>query len=106
AGARKSSGVRKGAASRKSASGRKSAGSVKLPAAFAKVVAALEELEAGKGRGDIELSEGTLSVTSLGKLYYPGEGFTKGDLLRYYISVAPMLLPAIEDRPLILRRYP
>src|SRR5207249_9060966 len=31
---------------------------------------------------------------------------TKGDLMRYYAQVAPMILPAIQDRPLVMKRFP
>ncbi|MGE5100416.1 MAG: non-homologous end-joining DNA ligase, partial [Deltaproteobacteria bacterium] len=40
------------------------------------------------------------------KLFFPESGITKGDLMRYYATVAPVLLPVVEDRPLVLRRYP
>src|SRR5919106_6041267 len=45
-------------------------------------------------------------VTNLGKLFWPEEGITKGDLLQYYVEVAPYLLPHIKDRPMVLKRYP
>jgi bifunctional non-homologous end joining protein LigD len=48
----------------------------------------------------------TLAITSLGKEFFPGDGYTKGDLMRYYTRVAPLLLPAIDGRPLALKRYP
>ena len=51
-----------------------------------------------------------VTVTNLGKpLLPPGNGgrpVTKGDLMAYYAEVAPVLLPAIADRPLVLRRFP
>jgi bifunctional non-homologous end joining protein LigD len=48
----------------------------------------------------------TLHVSSLDKPFFPEAGITKGDLMRYYAAIAPVLLPIIKDRPLILRRYP
>jgi bifunctional non-homologous end joining protein LigD len=39
-------------------------------------------------------------------VFWPGDGFTKGDLLAYYDLVAPMLLPYLRERPLVLTRYP
>jgi bifunctional non-homologous end joining protein LigD len=45
-------------------------------------------------------------LTNLEKVFFPGDGYTKGDLLRYYTAVAPAILPAIRDRPLALKRYP
>jgi bifunctional non-homologous end joining protein LigD len=48
----------------------------------------------------------SLHVSSLDKVFFDGSGITKGDLMRYYALVAPALLPALKDRPLILKRYP
>jgi len=47
-----------------------------------------------------------LHVSSLDKVFFDNAGITKGDLMRYYALVAPVLLPLLEDRPLILKRYP
>jgi len=47
-----------------------------------------------------------LTLTNLQKPYWPEDGITKGDLLRYYLAVAPYLVPHIRDRPMVLRRYP
>ncbi|MDQ6700061.1 MAG: DNA ligase D, partial [Acidobacteriota bacterium] len=47
-----------------------------------------------------------LKFTNLNKVFYPGEGYTKRDLLNYYDSVADLLLPHLKDRPLSLKRYP
>jgi bifunctional non-homologous end joining protein LigD len=46
-----------------------------------------------------------LELKNLEKRFWP-EGFTKGDLLRYYDTVAPYLLPYLKDRPLVLNRFP
>jgi bifunctional non-homologous end joining protein LigD len=48
----------------------------------------------------------TLHVSSLDKIFFPDSGITKGDVMSYYASVASVLLPALKDRPLILKRYP
>ena len=45
-------------------------------------------------------------VTHPEKVFFPNDGYTKGDLLQYYTAVAPQLLPIIRDRPLALKRYP
>ena len=47
-----------------------------------------------------------LKFTHLNKVYYPGEGYTKRDLLNYYDAIADVLLPYLRDRPLSLKRYP
>jgi bifunctional non-homologous end joining protein LigD len=48
----------------------------------------------------------TLKFTNLGKLYYPGDGVTKRDVLNYYSAVSDLILPHLLDRPLSLKRYP
>jgi bifunctional non-homologous end joining protein LigD len=45
-------------------------------------------------------------LTNLDKVYWPDEGFTKGDLIAYYREVAPVLLPYLRDRPESLHRHP
>lgn len=47
-----------------------------------------------------------VDVTRPAKIFWPREGYTKGDLDAYYQAVAPWLLPLIGDRPLVLDRYP
>jgi bifunctional non-homologous end joining protein LigD len=45
-------------------------------------------------------------LSNLGKVFFPGDGLTKGDLVDWYRSVAPWMLPFLRDRPLVLTRYP
>ncbi|HEU5321373.1 MAG TPA: non-homologous end-joining DNA ligase [Methylomirabilota bacterium] len=47
-----------------------------------------------------------MAVTNAGKVFWPEEGYTKGDLVAYYEAVAAWLLPYLRDRPLVLTRYP
>jgi len=47
-----------------------------------------------------------LSVSNLDKVLYPKVGFTKGQVIDYFIRVAPVLLPHLKDRPLTMKRYP
>ncbi len=47
-----------------------------------------------------------LKLSNLAKPFWPDEGITKGDLLRYYRDVAPVLVPHLKDRPFTMRRYP
>jgi bifunctional non-homologous end joining protein LigD len=71
------------------------------------LVTQLHELEDTRRDGDIALPNGDrLRVTNLAKVFWPDLGITKGDLLRYYASVAPLILPVVDDRPLVMRRFP
>jgi bifunctional non-homologous end joining protein LigD len=45
-------------------------------------------------------------LTNLRKIFWPGLGLTKGDLLQYYADVAPVLLPHLRDRAMVMKRYP
>ena len=47
-----------------------------------------------------------LEVSNLDKVLYPEAGFTKGQIIDYYIKISPALLPHLKDRPLTLKRYP
>jgi len=67
------------------------------------------------GEGDRELPEPppvlatepkTVPFTNLDKVFWPGTGYTKGDLIEYYERISPWLLPYLEDRPLVLTRFP
>jgi bifunctional non-homologous end joining protein LigD len=71
------------------------------------VVAQLHALEEARRDGPIELPGGQrLAVTNLHKVFWPKSKLTKGDLFRYYVTVAPFILPAIQDRPLVMKRFP
>ncbi len=56
----------------------------------------------------VEVRSGSRSVTltHLRKMFWPELGLTKGDLLQYYVDVAPVLLPHLVDRAMVMRRYP
>ncbi len=45
-------------------------------------------------------------VTNLAKVFWPDLKITKGDLLRYYVRVSPLILPVLADRPLVMKRFP
>lgn len=47
-----------------------------------------------------------VKFTNFKKIFWPDEGYTKGDLIEYYRTIAPSLLPYLKDRPLVLTRYP
>jgi len=71
------------------------------------VVDQLQALEDARKDGVITLPDGgKLGVTNLAKLFWPKLKLTKGDLLRYYASVAPLILPVVADRPLVMKRFP
>ncbi len=70
------------------------------------VVQAPAFLPAEKKEATVEIDGHSLKFTNLDKIYYPEDRYTKRDLLNYYDSVAPLLLPYLKDRPLSLKRYP
>ncbi len=47
-----------------------------------------------------------VALSNLAKVYWPEEGYTKGDLIDFYRAVSPWLLPYLGDRPIVLDRYP
>ncbi|HET7342285.1 MAG TPA: DNA ligase D, partial [Methylomirabilota bacterium] len=57
-------------------------------------------------RGTPKAREHEVTITNARKVFWPDEGYTKGDLVAYYETVAPWLLPYLADRPLVLTRYP
>ena len=64
-------------------------------------------LESARKDGVLTLPDGDeLNVTNLHKVFWPKQKLTKGDLFRYYAQVAPFLLPAVADRPLVMKRFP
>lgn len=62
-----------------------------------------------KARGDGTLDFGgakKLKVSNLDKIFFPTGKYTKGDVMRYYARIADFILPTIQDRPLVLKRFP
>ncbi len=55
---------------------------------------------------EIEVGGKKLTVSNLEKVLYPKAGFTKGQVIDYYIRIAPVLLPHLKNRPITLKRYP
>jgi bifunctional non-homologous end joining protein LigD len=55
---------------------------------------------------EIEVGGKRLMVSNLDKELYPEAGFTKGQIIDYYIRIAPVLLPHLKNRPITLKRYP
>jgi bifunctional non-homologous end joining protein LigD len=75
---------------------------------MAKAVRAAHAFKAQELSGDLHVKVGrdVVALTNLAKVYWPDDGYTKGDLIRYYYEVAQYILPYLKDRPLIMKRYP
>lgn len=89
------------------ATGKKSARGGGAPPAEVRVRSG-EPLVIPKGRREVVVRTGRKSVrlSNLGKTFFPGPGLTKGDLLQYYADVAPVLLPHLKGRAMVMKRYP
>ncbi len=48
----------------------------------------------------------TINFSNLGKIYWPAERYTKGDMIEYYRAISPWLLPYLRNRPLVMTRFP
>src|SRR5262245_43067237 len=71
------------------------------------LIAQLRTIEDSRRDANLTLPDGdTLKVTNLHKVFWPKRKYTKGDLFRYYAAVAPVILPAVADRPLVMKRSP
>jgi bifunctional non-homologous end joining protein LigD len=71
------------------------------------VIEQLNEIQTTGGSGSVKVSPAaTVDVTNLSKVFFPKKKLTKGDLMRYYATVAPFVLPVMADRPLVLKRFP
>src|SRR6266404_9039768 len=54
----------------------------------------------------VEVQGRKLSLTNLDKVLYPSAAFTKGQVVDYYVRIAPYLVPHLAGRPLTMKRYP
>ncbi len=54
----------------------------------------------------LEVADKRVKLTNLDKVFWPEGGFTKGDLIDYYIKIAPLLLKYLQDRPVSMVPYP
>jgi bifunctional non-homologous end joining protein LigD len=70
----------------------------------------LAQLENAKSNFTLEVNGEALKLTNLEKQFWPAHGeippLAKRELIRYYVKLAPLLLPHLRDRPLTLTRYP
>lgn len=57
-------------------------------------------------KSQLEVGGMKVEVSNLEKIFYPKSGFTKGDVIDYYVRISPVLLPHLKDRPISLKRYP
>ena len=58
------------------------------------------------GNAKLKVQGREVALTNLDKPFWPELGITKGDLIQYYADVAPVLLPHIKDRAMVMKRYP
>jgi bifunctional non-homologous end joining protein LigD len=63
-------------------------------------------VKAAEKAKEVEVSGKLLKLTNLQKAFWKGEGITKGDLLNYYDSILPFIMPYMKDRPQSLNRHP
>jgi bifunctional non-homologous end joining protein LigD len=68
--------------------------------------AELEALDAIPKEGDWQIGGRTVHLTNLTKLLFPEDRYSKRDLIRYYVQVAPVMIPHYKDRPLSMNPHP
>jgi bifunctional non-homologous end joining protein LigD len=66
----------------------------------------LEALDAIAKEGNWEIGGRTVHLTNLDKLLFPEDRYSKRDLIRYYVQVAPVMIPHYKDRPLSMNPHP
>src|ERR1035438_1320470 len=57
-------------------------------------------------KSQLKIGGRTVEVSNLDKVFYPKTGFTKGQVIDYYVNISPYLLPHLKGRPVTLKRYP
>lgn len=57
-------------------------------------------------KATLDIAGRSVAVSNLDKVFYPKAGFTKGQVIDYYIRISDFLLPHLHDRPISLKRYP
>lgn len=69
--------------------------------------ASAKQIEPNQGKDQKLILDGQeLKLTNLNKLYWKKEKFSKGDVINYYLKIAPYILPYMIDRPQSLNRHP
>src|SRR5215210_6185820 len=64
------------------------------------------KLPKDKNNLDVDIDGRVIKLTNLNKLFWPKLHVTKRDLIQYYLDVAPVLLPHITERAMVMKRYP
>ena len=64
------------------------------------------EIPAGVAETTLEPGGRSVHLTNLGKVFFAEAGYTKRDLLQYYADVAPLLIPHVRERAMVMKRYP
>ena len=59
-----------------------------------------------RAKTTLDVAGTTVTVSNLNKVLYPKTGFTKGQVIDYYVRISPVLLPHLKNRPITLKRYP
>lgn len=55
---------------------------------------------------NVQVNGKNLELSNLEKVFWPEKGLAKGDLIKYYVEVAPWILPHLKNRPIVMKRYP
>jgi bifunctional non-homologous end joining protein LigD len=66
----------------------------------------VESVDVMDALGRAAAAERKVKLSNLDKVFWPAEGYTKGDLLAYYDQVADIMLPYLRERPMHMNRYP
>jgi bifunctional non-homologous end joining protein LigD len=64
------------------------------------------EIATNVAEAELSVEGGEIRLTNLRKIFWPGLGFTKRDLLQYYLDLSPWLLPHLRNRAMVMKRYP
>lgn len=57
-------------------------------------------------REQMKFGKYTVELSKTDKVFFPDDGYTKGDLINYFRDISDMMIPYLEDRPLVMLRYP
>jgi bifunctional non-homologous end joining protein LigD len=66
----------------------------------------VEDMKEVKRNEEVKVGKETVAITNRHKIFWPDEGYTKGDVIDYYDKMSAFILPHLKDRPLSLKRNP